>query len=449
MREVPGGTIQPLANWGNYPRTESEVLSFSSDDEAGALLREGRSLISRGLGRCYGDSALGPRVLATRGCRRLLQLDPQEGTLTCEAGISLGELLETLVSQGWFLPVVPGTKHVTVGGAIASNIHGKNHHQAGTFSRHVLWMDLLTPDGEVRRLASDGDTRLFSATAGGMGLTGVILRAGLRLLPVETAFIRNETMVARDLNAAMGLFQESEDWTYSVAWIDCQARGRKLGRSILYRGEHAKASELSGALVATPLHIKPRMKLGVPFNLPNWTLNPLSVKAFNLAYFQKEAWGAGESLVDYSSFFFPLDGVEEWNRIYGRRGFLQYQFVLPLDRSEEGVATVLERIAKSGLGSFLAVLKLMGEGDGMLSFPIKGYTLALDFPASSRAFALFEELDALVLRFGGRLYLTKDARMSRSTLDAGYPDVEAFRALRREVDPAGLMASLQSHRLGL
>ncbi len=459
-----------LSNWGNYPRIDAEVLSFSSDEEAAAHLPGSPSLIPRGLGRCYGDSALASRVLRTRGSRRILELDTDEGTVTCEAGISLGELLDVLVPQGWFLPVVPGTKHVTVGGAIASDIHGKNHHRGGTFSRHVLWLDLLTPDGVVQRLTPDGSVRrlspaddgeLFAATAGGMGLTGIILRAKVRLQPIESAFIRNETLVAEDLNAAMALFQESAGWTYSVAWIDCQARGRKLGRSILFRGEHAEPGELTGAraaaplraAAAAPLQVKGKPTLRIPFFLPSWTLNTLSIRAFNALYYRKQAWSRGESLVDYNSFFFPLDGVGDWNRIYGCRGFLQYQFVLPLNESEAGVAAILQRIAASGLGSFLAVLKLMGKereaGREMLSFPLEGYTLALDFPASPRAFSLCQDLDRLVLRHGGRLYLTKDARMGREMLDEGYGEAHRFREVRRQVDPTGALASLQSKRLEL
>jgi len=471
-----------LSNWGNYPRIQADLLSVSSDEEAVALLRErsrdGSSLIPRGLGRCYGDSALAPMVLSLRERHKLLELDTEKGIVTCEAGVSLDELLTTLVPRGWFLPVVPGTKHVTVGGAIASDVHGKSHHRDGTFSRHVLWMDLLTPEGRIQRLWAPGSSppgvetgsqasndTLFRATAGGMGLTGIILRAGLRLVPVETAYLRTETLVARDLTEAMALFRESAAWTYSVAWIDCQARGSSLGRSILYRGEHATAGELTGPAAEHPLEegwpLKGRapsgprrgLHLRVPFFLPPWTLNALTIRAFNTLYFRTQAWGAGESLTGYDPFFFPLDAVENWNRIYGRRGFLQYQMVLPLAESETGVAAILERIAASGLGSFLAVLKLMGKGGGpgreMLSFPMEGYTLALDFPASRRAFHLLEELDALVLRHGGRLYLTKDARMSRTMMDEGYPDVEAFRALRREVDPRGVLSSLQAQRLGL
>ena len=463
-----------LSNWGNYPRIQADLLSVSSDEAAAALLRErsrdGSSLIPRGLGRCYGDSALAPTVLSVRERHKLLELDTEKGIVTCEAGVSLEELLTTLVPRGWFLPVVPGTKHVTVGGAIASDVHGKSHHRDGTFSRHVLWMDLLTPDGRVRRVKAPmrldaPDDTLFRATAGGMGLTGIILRAGLRLVPVETAYLRTETLVARDLNEAMALFRDSAAWTYSVAWIDCQARGSSLGRSILYRGEHATVGELTGPAAEHPLEagwpLKGRapsgprrgLRLRVPFFLPAWTLNSLSIRAFNTLYFRKQAWSAGESLTGYDPFFFPLDAVEHWNRIYGRRGFLQYQMVLPLAESETGVAAILERIAASGLGSFLAVLKLMGKGGGpdreMLSFPMEGYTLALDFPASRRAFDLLEELDDLVLRHGGRLYLTKDARMSRTMLDQGYPDAEAFRALRREVDPRGVLSSLQAQRLGL
>jgi FAD/FMN-containing dehydrogenase len=487
-----------VSNWGNHPRIDARVRTFCRDREAAALLQEASPLIPRGLGRCYGDSALAPVILSTRDRRRILEVEGHpagtggggvggevvtgreaEGTVVCEGGTSLGELLDVLVPRGWFLPVVPGTKHVTVGGAVASDIHGKNHHRHGTFSRHVRWLDLLTPDGSVRRLEGparggaeeepdegadrSGDrppgngAELFDATAGGMGLTGVVLRAALRLVPVETAFLRTETSVARDLEGIMGLFRDSAEWTYSVAWIDCQARGRALGRSVLFRGEHAAPDELEGERAETPLTLPAGgFPLNVPVHLPSWTLNALSVRVFNALYFRRQARKARrrtEALQDYESFFFPLDAVEHWNRIYGRRGFVQYQLVLPLEESERGLPGILERVAASGLGSFLAVLKLMGmgraEGREMLSFPRQGFTLALDFPASSATFTLLEELDSLVLRHGGRLYLTKDARMPRHVLEEGYPDVGPFRALRRELDLRGTLASLQSSRLEL
>ena len=437
-----------LTNWGNHPRVSATLLGYESDEQARDLVSRRAPLIPRGLGRCYGDSSLAPTVLSTLGRARIIEVDADLGSCTCDAGLSLGRLLGEIIPLGWFLPVVPGTREVTIGGAIASDIHGKNHHAAGAFSRYVDWMDLLLPDGGIRRITPESDTDLFHATAGGMGLTGIILRARVRLVPVSTAFIRKETVVAPDLDAAMALLKESESWTYSVAWIDCQARGRRMGRSLIFRGEHADPGDLPGD-TPEPLALPRGRALTIPFNLPSLTLNPLSVRAFNEVYFRRNAASAGGSIEGLSRFFFPLDAVDNWNRIYGRRGFYQYQAVLPMGESEKGVAEMLKRISASGLGSFLGVIKRMGHGGGMLSFPLRGFTLALDFPAGRRTLALFDELDALVLRHGGRLYLTKDARMSRTMLDEGYPEADRFRELRRQLNADGVFASLQSRRLGL
>ncbi len=438
-----------LANWGNFPRIEAEMADFAEEEELAERLRVWGSLIPRGLGRCYGDSALAPRVLSTRSCRRILAFDPEGGTLVCEAGTSLGEILATTVPRGWFLPVVPGTRFVTVGGAIASDVHGKNHHGSGTFSRHVEWIDIMTADGSVRRCGPAEEAELFRATCGGMGLTGVILRASIQLRPVETAYIRQETRATHDLDAVMALFEETEDRAYSVAWIDCQARGARLGRSVLFLGEHCPVEDLPPERRTEPLLPPRRRSLRVPVSLPSGLLNRWTIRAFNALYHRRARAVKGVSVVDYETFFFPLDRILEWNRIYGRRGFVQYQFVLPKRESAEGIPAILERIAASGLGSFLAVLKLLGRGGEMLSFPVEGYTLALDFPATSPALRLLDELDRLVLRFGGRLYLTKDARMPLEMLERGYPELERFRRVRRAWDPEATFASLQSRRLEL
>jgi FAD/FMN-containing dehydrogenase len=279
-----------------------------------------------------------------------------------------------------------------------------------------------------------------------MGLTGVILSASLRLIPVETASIRQETRRARDLAEAMEQFEQSHSWTYSAAWIDCLARGGRLGRSLLYLGEHAREDEVPSAKAT--LRTSRKKAHRVPVDFPTLTFNRWSVSAFNELYYHRAK--PGSAFIDYDAYFYPLDSVLEWNRIYGRSGFVQYQCVIPKAAGRAGIAVLLERIARAGLGSFLAVLKLFGPGnDGMLSFPMEGYTLALDFPASPAVFSLLLELDAIVADHGGRLYLAKDARMGAALLALGYPRLETFRALRRRVDPQGKFSSLLSQRLGL
>jgi FAD/FMN-containing dehydrogenase len=436
-----------ISGWGKYPVIDANVMTARSVRE----LREGLAafspVIPRGLGRSYGDSSLSENMLSLLRLNRMLAFDEEAGVLTCEAGVSLGEIEEVFVPRGWFLPVVPGTKFVTVGGAIASDVHGKNHHKEGAFSDHVLSLELLLPDGSVQHCAPEENPELFRATCGGMGLTGVILSARFRLKRIETAFIRQQTVKAADLDEIMDLFDANRDVTYSVAWIDCLARGAGLGRSVLMLGEHAEPDELRGAGARDPLRLPARRKLGVPFSFPGFVLNSLTVKGFNAVYFRKQS-RESSSLVDYDTFFHPLDFVHDWNRIYGARGFTQYQVVLPVASSREGLKEILTRIGRKRMGSFLSVLKLFGRGNNnLLSFPLEGYTLALDFPMSRSLPGFLDDLDRVVLECGGRLYLSKDVRMSGSMFRAGYEGAEAFRELRRSIDPEGRLSSLQSRRL--
>ncbi len=434
-----------LSGWGRFPKVECERLTIRDEAEAVAAVATRASLIARGNGRSYGDAALNPAcVLDTRLSNRILAFDPPTGRITCEAGLLLGDLLDFAVPRGFFAPVTPGTKFVTIGGMIAADIHGKNHHGAGTFGRHVEELALLCADGTVRRCSRTKNKDLFHGTCGGMGLTGVILNASFQLIRIETPLIRQETLRAADLGEAMALFEASTGWTYTVAWIDCMARGKALGRALVYRGEHATADEVPKAALAVPVRGGKR----VPFDFPSWALNRLSVSAFNALYYRRGR--TGTAYVDYDRYFYPLDAIQDWNRIYGRPGFVQYQCVLPKDRSLPGLEQLLKRIADAGRGSFLAVLKLFGPvGDGFLSFPMEGYTLALDFPADSGTFNLLLELDRIVADHGGRLYLAKDARGGPAMLRRGYPKLDRFRSVRASIDPAGKFASLQSQRLGL
>jgi FAD/FMN-containing dehydrogenase len=436
-----------ISGWGNYPVIEANVMTVRSVRDLQERLAGTSPVIPRGLGRSYGDSSLSENMLSMLRLNRMLAFDEEGGVLTCEAGVSLGEIEEVFVPRGWFLPVVPGTKFVTVGGAVASDVHGKNHHKEGSFSDHVIFLELLLPDGSVRRCSREDNPELFRATCGGMGLTGVILAARFRLKRIQTAFIRQHTVKAADLDEIMDLFGANGDVTYSVAWIDCLARGAGLGRSVLMLGEHAERDELRGAQARDPLRLPSKSKLGVPVTFPNFVLNSLTVKGFNKVYFRRQS-RESFSLVDYDTFFHPLDFVHNWNRIYGKRGFTQYQVVLPLASSRDGLKEILTRIGTRNMGSFLSLLKLFGKrNDNLLSFPLEGYTLALDFPMSRNLPGFLDDLDRVVMDCGGRLYLTKDVRMSGSMFGAGYERAEAFRELRRSVDPEGRLSSLQSRRL--
>jgi len=427
--------------WGRYPRVDAELAHPLSAVQCAAALKEGTPLIARGLGRSYGDSALAPQMLCTRYLDHFRAFDAASGLLACDAGVSLDSVLRSFVPRGWFLPVTPGTRFVTVGGAIASDVHGKNHHVHGTFCAHVRQIELLLGDGSRVTASPAENAELFHATCGGMGLTGVILSATLQLKRIAASDILETTLKAPSLDAVLEGFEAHAASTYSVAWIDCLARGASLGRSLLMLGEHAE----DGALA-----VQARPPTPVPFDMPDALLNRTTVQAFNMLYYGRRRRPSTTRRIPFETFFYPLDALADWNRIYGKPGFVQYQFVLPKDAGLTAFHEVLKRIAESGRGSFLAVLKVFGNAnDNLLSFPVAGYSLALDFKAEPAVFELLDTLDRIVLQHGGRLYLAKDARMSEATFKASYPRWQEFEATRARWHAHGHFASLQSRRLGL
>ena len=409
--------IQKVSNWGNFPVVEKEMRSESSYKEIRNYVLNRKELIARGNGRCYGDASLGEHIFSTKQLNKFISFDRLNGIIECESGVLLSDILEVIVPQGYFLYVTPGTKFVSVGGAIASDVHGKNHHVEGCFSEYVLEFTLMNEKGEIRTCSRTQNPDMFWATVGGMGLTGIILSAKIKLKNIESAYIRQESIKAENLDAIFKLFDESNDWTYTVAWIDCLQKGKDRGRSILLRGEHATKYELSKKLQQNPLKLKKRTLPAVPFFFPGFILNNLTVKLFNFFYFKFKSQKAGVAIVDYETFFYPLDIIEGWNKIYGKSGFIQYQMVIPEEHGRGGIMKILDIIAKSGNGSFLAVLKKFGKQHphAYNSFPFEGYTLALDFKNNKRLPALVAQLDAVVEEYKGRIYLTKDC-MSKSTL---------------------------------
>jgi FAD/FMN-containing dehydrogenase len=346
--------------------------------------------------------------------------------------------------------VVPGTRFITIGGAIAADVHGKNHHRDGGFGEYVDCFVLALAGGELVRVSRDEHPDLFVATIGGMGLTGTILEASLRLRPVETGWIRQQTIVASNLDAAIVALEDGDQATYSVAWIDCLAKGRDLGRSLVFLGEHACLNELDSNATANRYPIAEKPRFSMPFDAPRFALSQWSVRTFNELYFRRGIHSAGRvTLIPATPYFFPLDKIGAWNRIYGRQGFVQHQCVLPADGARAVLSEILERIASRGGASFLAVLKKLGPAFGLLSFPFPGYTLALDFPMTSNLLDFLEELDRLIVGAGGRLYLAKDARQSRATFEAGYSELPHFREIRQSVDPGQRIKSRLADRLGI
>ena len=438
-----------LAGWGRYPvRAAAEVVAPADAAGVARALAAGPA-IARGLGRAYGDAALAPRVIDMTRMDRFLAFVPATGRLEAEAGLSLATLIDTLLPRGWFPGVTPGTRFVTLGGAIAADVHGKNHHRDGSFGSYVDWIDVMGPGGSVTRASRTENPDLFAWTLGGMGLTGVILRAGLRLRRVETGWIRQETLPAPNLDAAIEAFEEGMDATYSVAWIDALASGPALGRSLVMLGEHARLADLPERARRAPFATPEPPRLSVPLDVPGFVLGPVTVRAFNALYWRMGLRNAGWRLIPWRPYFYPLDAVGNWNRIYGRRGFLQFQCVLPLAQARAGLKAVLGAIAADGSGSFLAVLKRFGAQDSRLSFPTEGYTLALDFPATPDVLRLMGRLDGLVADHGGRFYLAKDARMPAEVARRTDPRLAAFADWRRGAGLAGAFASDLSERLEL
>lgn len=424
-----------IANWGLYPTIKTTEYEPQSIEEFKEVIESTNKIVARGNGRCYGDASLQNDVISTQKWNKFIEFDREIGFIEVESGVLLSDILEVSVLAGFFISVTPGTKFITVGGAIASDVHGKNHHVHGCFSEHLIYFDLMIESGEIVRCSRNENQDLFWATIGGMGLTGVILSARFLMTKIETAYIKNEAIQANNLDEIFKLFEESESWTYTVAWLDCLQKGEALGKSIMLRGEHATLAEVSDKIREKPLEIKKKPKLNIPFFFPDFALNPWSIKIFNWLYFNKQIKKHVKNFVDYDQFFYPLDMVHNWNRIYGKNGFIQYQFVIPKENGLEGMREILKAIAESGNGSFLVVLKLFGEGNPKAynSFPQPGYTLALDFKVNKNLKKLIQQLDEIVERNGGRIYRTKDA-MSNPILTDYLKNVDSdkFESLQNE-----------------
>jgi len=443
-----------LSGWGRTAPSAAAVHSPLSTDDIAAELAgaPARGVIARGLGRSYGDVAqnAGGLVLDLTGMNRILAFDEAEGIVTCEGGCSLADLIARCLPAGWFLPVVPGTRYVTAGGAVANDVHGKNHHRDGSFGEHVLSLTLLTPAGELRELDPARTPQEFRATVGGLGLTGVIVEVTLRLVPVETGVMRVTTERAPTLEHALDRLTATDHLhRYSVAWLDCAIAGRGFGRALLLRGDHATRAELPADRQSEALAPPSERGIGVP----PWAslaplIRPATVAAFNELYFKaaREDEGALQAL---GPFFFPLDAVRNWNRIYGRSGFLQYQFVVPF--GAENALLELVRLVSSGpRPAALVVLKRFGGSEGLLSFPQPGWTVAIDIPLPAAGLGpLLDVADDIVASTGGRVYLAKDSRLRRDRLRAMYPQLAEWEETRAALDPDGRMRSDLARRLGV
>ncbi len=418
----------PFESWGRYPRYGANVIPLHWQSDFSAIapgLLNGALAV--GMGRSYGDVCLlkDGNLLVTTGMNRLIAFDAETGLLTAEAGMTLAQILDFAVPRGFFLPVTPGTKYVTLGGAIANDIHGKNHHMAGTFGCYVTEFELVRSDGSRRVCSPTQNPDWYAATIGGLGLTGFISWATLRLKPIVSRLIDYEGIQFHGIDEFLALTEQSKDVEYTVSWIDVTSTGKNFARGIFMQGDHSQKRDT--------LAPSPKPKLVFPFDAPGFALNRLSVSLFNTAFFHKQFSKHSVAVQDYEPFFYPLDKVLRWNRMYGKRGLLQFQYVIPWEHAKEGTIAILHEVAKSGLASFLAVLKAFGDvpSPGMMSFPKPGITLALDFPIKpDRTFPLVHWLADMVYEFGGRLYPAKDAAMTAAQFQAFYPQWQQFARYR-------------------
>jgi len=402
--------MKNLSGWGRFPTLAANEIVPENQSELISILKEKNSqYIARGNGRSYGDSSINQSLTITMTkLNRFIEWNEDSGELVAESGALLSDVIETFLPFGWFPYVTPGTKFVTLGGAIASDVHGKNHHLEGSFGNYVNWIEIIDETNQVLRCSKTENTELFNWTIGGMGLTGIITKCSIRLKKIETGWINQRTVVNNTLKETLNSFDENHDSLYTVAWIDCLAKGKIFGRSLLFTGEHASLNEVNFE------NIFPRARsrvFSLFFDLPSFLLNNFTVAIFNYLYFFQNSKKLNQ-LVDWDKYFYPLDSIGNWNRLYGRKGFFQFQCILPIDKSYIGLQEILRRVQKDSSGSFLAVLKKFGPGHGNLSFPREGYTLALDFKATHKNITLARKITDIVKSYNGAIYLSKDALMS-------------------------------------
>ena len=421
-------------SWGNYPK-----FKIKSKKPFNGKISFNEKFIPYGNGRSYGDSCINHNLVDFKSHNKIIHFDKVGGNIHVQSGILLEEIIKIIVPQGWFLKVSPGSKYVTVGGAIASDVHGKNHHIEGCFSESIDFFKLMLPNGKILKCSKNINKEYFYTTCGGMGLTGVILEAKIKLLKIKSSYINKTTIKAANLKECFKIFESIGDKHYSAAWIDSMAKGRNIGRSIIQYGEFDDDGDFT---------YKNKKALNIPFYFPNFFLNSFTIKLFNFCYYEKVRKKISFKKVCLNSFLFPLDSISNWTRIYGKGGFLQYQFIIPKNNSYSGIMSVLDEISRSNTGSFLGVLKLHGKSNkNYLSFPMEGYSLALDFRANEKNLCLLKKLDKIISHYNGRIYLSKDARVSKEVFEKGYSKITEFRNFRDKHKLKELISSLQSERL--
>ena len=436
-----------VSGWGGYPTQKTNMVYPRNIEQIQNAIKNS-DLIARGNGRAYGDSSIGEKnTLNMKRFNHIISFDDALGILVVESGILLEEIIHTFLPRGWFPYVTPGSKYTTIGGLIAADVHGKNHHKEGSFRNFVDWFELVNSKGEIKKCSRYENSELFEWTIGGMGLTGVIIRAAIKLRPVKTSWIKQKTLVAKDIYQTLEIFEKNMDATYSVAWVNSTSNKINLGQSLIMLGEHATIEDTNKKKILNPLKLTYKKNFRLPFYFPNWFLNKKFAQLFNYIYYLFGKTGSKEKLVNWDDYFYPLDSILEWNKIYGRKGFVQYQCVIPLDNCKEGLIELLRENEQSKASSFLTVLKRFGKQEGKFSFPMEGYTLALDFPVNKKTLDLLEKLDEITLKYCGRFYLAKDARMKKEVFKKSDSRINKFNNFRVKNNCDKHFASYQSSRL--
>jgi decaprenylphospho-beta-D-ribofuranose 2-oxidase len=427
-------------SWGSHPEIKCSEHELKNSLTLKSIIANNNELIAHGNGRSYGDSSINENIINCVSYNSLLSFDEKNGIIIAQAGMLFSDILKIIVPKGWFLKVTPGTKFITLGGAIASDIHGKNHHIDGCFSESIISFSLMLPNGEIVECKKSDE--LFLATCGGMGLTGVIIDAKISLMKIISKNIDTTSIKTNNLKETFKIFESNNSSKYSVAWIDSSAKELHAGRGIVTIGDFSSDGDLSYR------HVK--NKASIPRWTPSFLMNRFTIKVFNLLYYRLQFRKFKNLKMNLNEFFYPLDKLANWNNLYGRNGFIQYQFILPKDQSYDGMKEILELISFEKMDSFLAVLKLYGpENNNYLSFPLMGYSLAIDFKITKKIYAFLEKLDAMVLKYKGRVYLSKDVRISKEIFQKNYPKVNEFRELRDKYKMNEKFHSLQSKRVGI
>ena len=438
-----------ISGWGGYPIQEAKVVYPKNIKQILEEIKKS-DLIARGNGRAYGDSSINKKnTINMKYFNHIISFDDSSGILEVEAGILLEDIINTFLPKGWFPYVTPGSKFVTIGGLIAADVHGKNHHKDGSFGNFVEWFELINSKGEIIKCSRNENKDMFEWTIGGMGLTGIIIRAAIKLRPIETCWIKQKTLIANNIDQTLEIFDKNMDATYSVAWLNSTNSRNNIGQSLIMLGEHAKINDLNQKNILNPLKLKSKKNRNIPFYFPNWFLNKRLIKLFNFLYYFLGKNSSKEKIVYWDDYFYPLDSIMGWNKIYGREGFVQYQCVIPLEKSKEGLIELLHEIDKSKVSSFLSVLKRLGKQNSKFSFPMEGYTIALDFPINKETFKLLDKLDEITLKYKGRFYLAKDARMKKEIFKKSDKRIEDYINFRNQNDCDKNFISSQSSRLEL